>query len=145
MAEQNFKNHSRYIPLYHFITPAAIGFIIVNAILNLIHTCRNNHDGLGSAIAGCLTGIVLGIVWFYCRGFALKAQDRAIRAEENLRHFAIAGSLLDNRLTMRQIIALRFASNDEFVALSHRAAAENLKPAEIKKAIQYWKADNDRA
>ncbi len=145
MAEQNVKNHGRYVPLYHFIAPAAIGYILVSAVINLVHTCRNNCDGTGNAIIACLTGIVLGILWAYSRTFALKAQDRAIRAEENLRHFAMTGSLLDSRLTMGQIIALRFASNDEFVALAHRAAEENLQPSDIKKAIQNWRPDNNRA
>ena len=56
----------------------------------------------------------------------------------------MAGSLLDQRLTMYQIVALRFASNEEFVALARRAAEENMKPSEIKKAIQNWKADHNR-
>jgi hypothetical protein len=101
--------------------------------------------GLYSASLICLSSIVLCLVWYFARAFALKAQDRAIRAEENLRHFAITGNLLDSRLRMGQIIALRFASNNEFVALAHRAAEENLTAADIKKAIVNWKADNDRA
>jgi hypothetical protein len=64
------------------------------------------------------------LLMFFCRVFALKAQDRAIRAEENLRHFALTGKLLDPRLTIRQIIGLRFASDDEFVALAQAAASE---------------------
>ena len=76
--------------------------------------------------------------------FALKAQDRAIRAEENLRHFALTGKLLDPRLDMRQVIALRFASDAEFVALARRAAADTLTPDAIKQAIQNWRADTYR-
>ena len=76
--------------------------------------------------------------------FALKAQDRAIRAEENLRHFVLTGKLLDPKLTVRQIIGLRFASDGEFVALAQRAAAENLSEDDIKKAIKTWKPDTYR-
>ena len=76
--------------------------------------------------------------------FALKAQDRAIRAEENLRFYAITGKLMDNKLSMKQIIALRFAPNNELLDLEHRAVEENLSPSQIKKAIKHWRADNDR-
>ena len=48
------------------------------------------------------------------RVYPLKAQDRAIRADENLRHFAMTGKLLDPRLTVKQVVALRFASDGEF-------------------------------
>ena len=75
------------------------------------------------------------------RIFALKAQDRAIRAEENLRHFALTGQLLDPRLSIRQVIGLRFASDGEFVALAKRAAEEKLSPNAIKQAVKDWRAD----
>jgi len=144
MAEQNQKNHGRYIPLYHFILPLAILALIIGSVINLFD-CLHKSDALYSAALICLIGPILLFIWFYARQFALKAQDRAIRAEENLRHMAIAGSLLDPRLTMNQIIALRFAPNDELVVLAHKAAEENMKPSDIKKAIQQWKADHHRA
>ena len=56
----------------------------------------------------------------------------------------ITGKPLDPRLTIRQIIGLRFASNDEFVALAQKAAASGMSEKEIKKAIVHWKADHDR-
>ena len=77
----------------------------------------------------------------YVRIFALKAQDRAIRAEENLRHFALTGKLLPAGLNVSQIVALRFASDEEFPALATKAAAENLSNKQIKQTIQQWKAD----
>ncbi len=80
----------------------------------------------------------------FARMFAAKAQDRAIRAEENLRHFAMTGKLLDARLNALQIVALRFASDGEFVPLAQRAAKENMKPDDIKRAIKQWKADDYR-
>jgi hypothetical protein len=78
---------------------------------------------------------------FIYRGFALKAQDRAIRAEENLRHFVLTGKLLSDKLTISQIIALRFSSDNEFVQLAERAEKEQLTNKEIKMAIQSWKGD----
>jgi hypothetical protein len=63
---------------------------------------------------------LLGVFW-YTRVFALRAQDRAIRAEENLRYFVLTGKLLPSNLRMGQIIALRFAPNEELIALVDRA------------------------
>ena len=111
MAAQNLKNHSRFVPLYHFITSTAILALIVGSTINLFDACHK-HDGLYSASLICLISVVLLFIWFFSRSFALKAQDRAIRAEENLRYFAITGNLLDSKLTMSQIVALRFASNN---------------------------------
>jgi len=81
---------------------------------------------------------------FLCRMFAVKAQDRGIRAEENLRHFALTGKLLDARLTIRQIIGLRFASDDEFVWLAKEAVEKNLAEDAIKKAVRKWRGDTYR-
>jgi hypothetical protein len=144
MSTQNFKNHGRYVPLYHFIMPLLILSLIVGSVINLFD-CLHKKDALYSASLICLIGPLVLFLWWFCRSFAVKAQDRAIRAEENLRYFAIAGKLLDSKLTMAQIVALRFAPNNEFVALAHRAVEENMKPAEIKKAIVNWKEDHNRA
>ena len=84
------------------------------------------------------------IIAFKARGFALKAQDRAIRAEENFRYFMLTNKLPDSRLTMSQMIALRFAGDDEFEALAERAANEKLSSADIKKSIKNWRADFHR-
>ena len=88
--------------------------------------------------------IALLITAYLTRKFSLKAQDRAIRAEENLRYFVLNGKLPDSRLTIQQLIALRFAADTEFSLLADRAAKENMSAAEIKKAIINWKADEYR-
>ena len=84
------------------------------------------------------------LVALYARSFALRAQDRAIRAEEQLRHYAMTGKLLDSRLTVKQIVGLRFASNEEFVSLAQRAADQRLSPKDIKQAVKTWRADTYR-
>ena len=78
------------------------------------------------------------------RIFALKVQNRAIRAEENLRHYVLTGKLLDPRLNIRQAIALRFAGDGEFVDLARRAAEQSLSPDDIKRAVKDWRADLHR-
>jgi hypothetical protein len=75
------------------------------------------------------------------RSYPLKAQDRAIKAEENLRHYVMAGQLLDSRLTFAQIAALRFASDAEFLELCQKAVSQNLSSDDIKKGINNWKSD----
>ncbi len=81
---------------------------------------------------------------YYIRTLALKAQDRAIRAEEKLQYFILTGKAMPDKITTRQIIGLSFASDYEFVALVDRVLNENLSEKEIKKAINNWKPDTYR-
>jgi hypothetical protein len=141
MKEQNFKNHSRYIILWTFITPLLLIAILGGSIVNLIHADAHTHY---SAALILLISLVLLIIYWYARVFALKAQDRAIRAEENFRHFILTGKPLDTHLRMSQIIALRFAPDEEFPSLAKKAVEEKLRSKEIKAAIQNWKADHNR-
>ncbi|MEY2648737.1 MAG: hypothetical protein RL282_1450 [Bacteroidota bacterium] len=141
MSQQNFSNHARYHPLYHYITVPLVLAGLIGSIVNLTHC---TPETCYSASLLTLVFFILLILGWLVRGYALKAQDRAIRAEENLRHFILSGKPLDARLRMGQIVALRFASDDEFVALAKRAAEEGLKSKEIKQAIQHWRADYNR-
>jgi choline-glycine betaine transporter len=143
MATQSYANHRRLDPIFHGVLFGIIVLTLVGSVVNLIKSL-DDHQRLYSAsliVALCLALILL---FFFARIFALKAQDRAIRAEENLRHFALTGKLLDPRLDTRQVVALRFASDAEFVALARRAAADALTPDAIKRAIQNWRADTYR-
>ncbi len=143
MAEQNFKNHTRLVPLFHFVAYPAAGFAFVTSIIHFIKTIGNESGRVhGAAMVALTLAVILGLV--FSRSFALKAQDRAIRAEEKLRYYIATGKTFDSRLRMSQIIALRFAGDDEFVALAKRAVDENLTSKQIKAAIQNWKADTNR-
>lgn len=143
MQEQNFKNHSRLVPLFHYVAFTAILFSFVLSVISFVKAVMNGSGRLHSAAnVSLIIGVIL-VAWF-ARVFALKAQDRAIRAEENLRSFAATGKLLDTRLKLSQIIALRFASNEEYAALAKRAIEENLSSKEIKMAIKNWKGDYNR-
>jgi len=144
MAEQNQKNHTRWHPVWHFIVYPAVLATIVGASINLYQSNKEDNENLYSAALIFLMSFILLIIAIFARGFAIRVQDRAIRAEENLRFYAITGKLMDSKLTMRQIIALRFAPNNEILDLEHRAIEENLSPSEIKKAIKNWRADNHR-
>lgn len=142
MNEQNFKNHARMVPMYHYVTGLAIFAILGGSIVNLVHADAATHY---SAALLLLIALVLVSLGWYARAFALRAQDRAIRAEENFRHFVLTGKPLDNRLRMSQIIGLRFASDEEFPELAKRAVEENIPQKEIKKMVKNWKADHNRA
>lgn len=138
MKEQNFSNHAQMVPGFHYLTFGVIIALLGGSINYLLKSSPENKY-LASLIV--LTAIIFVLVAWFTRTFALKAQDRAIRAEENLRHFVLTGKLLPASLSVGQIVALRFASDAEFVALVAKAAAENLSGKEIKQSIQNWKAD----
>ncbi len=144
METQNYAHHKQYVPLFHGMTFLLILVFGIGSFVNLKDALAE-PDELLSAILLVLVFIILVLIGFYARLFALRAQDRAIRAEENLRHFVLTGKLLDPKLRMGQIIALRFAPDDEFVALAKKALTENMKPDDIKKAVKNWKADYNRA
>ena len=142
MKEQNFQNHSRYVPGYHFLTLSAVLALLIGSIINLVHSSKENLY-LASLI--CLIAVILGLVSWYMRSFSLKAQDRAIRAEESLRYYVLTGKPLPGALRMSQIIAIRFASDEEMPALVQKALDEKLSNKAIKQAIQNWRADHHRA
>lgn len=143
MEPQSYSKHARYVPLYHFIVSTIMILCLAGSAWNAVKAYQHLS---GRLVAAILFGLSYGglIIMWYARSFAIKAQDRAIRAEENLRHFALTNKLLDKRLRMSQIIALRFADDPEFIDLSERAANENLKADDIKKLIVNWKADHHR-
>jgi hypothetical protein len=144
MTAQNYKNHRRLLPLFHGVLFLMIVLGVIGAGVNLYQSW-GDHQRLYSASLIVVIMVSLLMLFYYCRTFALKAQDRAIRAEENLRHFAMTGKLLNPALSMRQTIALRFASDAEFVHLAERSAKDRLEPNAIKQAIQNWRADTYRA
>jgi hypothetical protein len=141
MLQQNFQNHHRYVPIYHFVSSILLLAILIGSVVNVLHSSKENVYSASLLVA--LT-LVVAVIWLYSRVFALKAQDRAIRAEENFRHYVLTGKLLPASLRMGQIIALRFASDDEFAALTAQAVAEHLSHQQIKRAIVNWRADHYR-
>ena len=143
MREQHFGNHVRYVPLFHFVTLPLILLVIIAALVNLVHHWSDPQLHLLSAIVFLLT-LIAGLLAWFARSFALRAQNRAIRAEEGLRYFILTGKRMDSRLRLSQVIALRFAPDEEFVSLAHRAVEEGLVAREIKKAISQWRGDRHR-
>ena len=140
---QTYANHSRIVPGYHWILTLVLLASLGGAVTVLVRALMRGSGRLSAAVLVLLVVAAIQLMWFV-RIFPLKAQDRAIRAEENLRHVVLTGAPLDARLRVGQVVALRFASDDELVELAKRAAEESLPPKAIKQAIRTWRADIHR-
>jgi Zn-dependent protease with chaperone function len=142
MTDQNFANHKRNVPGFHFVLTLLLtaGFIL--AIVNIVKHWQS--DGLLMSLLILLIFACMFFMFWFIRAFPIKAQDRAIRAEESLRYFILTRQPLPTSLTIGQIAALRFAPDDELLPLVEKTMAENLQPDDIKKAIKNWKADYHR-
>jgi hypothetical protein len=143
MDTQSYATHRRWVPLYHFVLSALVVLLAAGAVVDCVRAWRR---GSGRLEAGVLLGLVLAtaLTVYFVRTFALRAQDRAIRAEETIRHYALTGALPDPGLTVRQFVALRFASNAELPDLARRAVEESLSEDAIKRAVKSWRPDTYR-
>ena len=138
MQTQNLSNHRQIVWGYYLFPGLLLLAVVIGAIINLVNASATN---LYSASLILALSIAVFAIFFKSRSFALKAQDRAIRAEENFRHFVLTGKPLNHRLTIGQIIALRFASDEELPSLANRAVTEGLTNKAIKEAIVNWRGD----
>ncbi len=138
MKNQNYTNHRQFVFGYHFFALLGSLILVIGSIVNLVKT---SNEGLYSASLITFGSIILLFTTFYARMFALKAQDRIIRTEENFRYFLLTKSTLPEALTIRQIIGLRFASDEEFPALVEKAVKEKMAENDIKKSIKNWRGD----
>jgi Family of unknown function (DUF6526) len=143
MAEQqNYANHVRWFPLVHFVI---MPLLLLNLLSHIVRLFMNPSVGLAFWV---LLSILLILMVLAARLQALKAQDRIIRLEERLRYHRLLGSELAAKaenLAVAQIIALRFASDDELSGLVERTLnGEFAKPKDIKLAIQNWRGDDLR-
>jgi signal transduction histidine kinase len=136
---QNYKNHARLVKGYHGILSLLILAGLIGSIFNL---CKAwNNESFYSASLITLLFVCCIMLFWYTRSFPLRAQDRAIRSEENFRHFILTGKPLPSELKIGQIIALRFASDEEYQKLVQRAVTDKMDSKSIKLAIKNWKPD----
>ena len=143
MPEQSYAKHAKFVPMFHFVLGPIILLTLVGSFVNLWQSL-DDHERLYSASLIAAMSVALFLLFVFTRNFAMGVQDRAIRAEENLRHFALTGKRLDPRLTIKQIVGLRFASDSEFVELAQKAAEASMPQDEIKNSVKNWRADHDR-
>jgi hypothetical protein len=143
-APQSLKNHTRYHPPFHFVI---IPLLLLNLIFSIYITVHNWPGYQHTHLWNIVMAIVFLLMAGNARESAMKAQDRVIRLEERLRLHALlpeADRAHISELTTRQLIALRFASDDELPALAHQALTKNMEPKAIKQAIVNWRGDYHR-
>jgi hypothetical protein len=138
---QSLKNHGRLDPQFHVVSFAVL---VINLVIAIVFCVK--HLNIYTAWLVILS-IAVFLPFFKIRTYPLKVQDRVIRLEERLRLQALAPAEWHAqlyRLTEDQLIALRFASDDEVVALAKQALEHNLTRKQIKERIQSWRADDWR-
>ena len=132
---QNFENHTHRPTLWLVAAlSAVVGFVLV-----VFFTLR--APGLIVSIALLLISFAVVCLIWMVRSYAIRLQDRIIRLEMETR-LARLGRLADlQRLTLRHLVALRFASDAELPALIERTLSENLTTEQIKRAVTSWQGD----
>jgi hypothetical protein len=139
MPTQSFANHTRWYPLYHyFASPLLIAFAGF-AFANVWQEPTLER----AAIALWSVGIVCAL--WASRGMAIRNQNRIIRLEMRIRFRELLPAPLaarSNALSIRQLVALRFAGDAELPGLVERTLnGEFAKPVDIKRAIRDWQGD----
>ena len=142
MAAQTYETHR------HNPKMTGIGFLFL-AIAIVAFGLRFFEIGGRLMFAAGLAGLILSnaMLLAISRVYTTKLQDRIIKLEMRLRaarlltpeqQAALAG------LPTAQLVALRFASDQELAALLDRACSEKLGADQIKRAIRNWTPDFDR-
>lgn len=142
MPEQNYGNHVRWFPLFHFVV---VPMLLIFFVYQLVRMGQEPSVDRAMLILLAVAVILLN---FAARLQALKAQDRVIRLEERLRYREILQPELAARahdLAPGKMISLRFASDEELAELVQQVLDQELSKAkEIKTAIKQWRADHLR-
>jgi hypothetical protein len=140
---QNFQNHVKFVPVFHFFVLPVLLFNVGWAIYRVIHAPSAN------LVVALIVAIALLLAALYGRMFALVVQDRLIRLEMQLRLQGLLPVNLRPRIpefTVNQLVALRFASDAELPELAGKVLAENLQNRKaIKRMVQNWQTDELRA
>ncbi len=141
MSNQNYSNHRKFYPLYHFIfLPVMLFFTIWGAR----QFFKNETHSLEFGLFAILSFSILFLAVMMRQHYALGNQNRIIRLEFRLRYFQLFGQVADEaeaKLSFGQIAALRFAPDEEFKELLLATLAENLGSNTIKRSIKNWKPD----
>jgi hypothetical protein len=142
-ASQSFENHTRIVPAYHM---GVLGIFVVNLLWSAYRLARSPS---ADTVVSLLVAVALILLFFYARVFALTVQDRVIRLEMQLRLRQILPTDLKGRiddLTPKQLVALRFASDEELSDLCRTVLNDKVADqTSIKKLIKKWRPDHLRA
>jgi hypothetical protein len=135
---QNYKNHIRFDPPYHFFL---LPLLMAATVLSAVEVVQNPSKSSIALLMLSVAGILMALKE---RMYANKVQDRVIRLEERLRLQRLTPEPFWTRipeLTESQLVALRFASDRELRVLAERAMVEGLTSKHIKEAIVEWRPD----
>jgi hypothetical protein len=140
---QNFANHAKAVPQFHFfVCPALILNVVWTAVRLVRHLSLENGELF-------LVAVALLLLAFNARLFALRVQDRIIRLEMRMRMKELLPTDLQPRIeefSLGQLISLRFASDAELPTLARKVLDERINDRKvIKKMVQNWQADELRA
>ena len=142
MDPQNFENHTRWHPAFHFFI---LPVMLINFFWAVVIFVKAPGWNSGWWI---IVSLALLMLTTFVRTYSLKVQDRLIRLEEKLRYQQVLSPALAqqiNALTPGQIVALRFAADEELEELvSAVTAGKFVKTKELKQAIKHWRADHFR-
>jgi hypothetical protein len=144
MPQQNYSNHVRYYTPHHFIF---YPLILVAFTISLWFTVTMREQ---CALWAAVTFIFFLLGWLsfmFRQHYALTLQNRVVRLELRLRYYQLTQQRLEefeSKLSLNQLAALRFASDEELPLLLEKAFKENLPPKEIKKLIKNWLPDHNR-
>jgi hypothetical protein len=140
---QTFENHARVLPAFHFV---AFPLFAVNFFFTLYQAVT---AFTWSNLVAFALAVALILLFFVARVMALTVQDRVIRLEEQLRMRALLPADLQPRIgefTVKQLVALRFAGDEELPGLARKVLDEKIQDQKsIKKMVQHWRADYQRA
>ena len=139
--EQSAKSHAATDTITHLIL---LPIFLINFIVTIVWAIRDPQHHLAMDLWLIVLAICLFLLNAKTRMYTLKIQDRLIRLEERQRISALVSPAEAYELSVRQLIALRFASDAEVPALTRRALAENLAPKQIKESITAWRPDYAR-
>lgn len=142
MKTQNFSNHTQNDRMLYFIT-VLWGFFAYD--MYRLSALSNPGSQWTSIAFGIFTFVFIFFALMKMRTYATKLQDRIIRQEINFRYYVATGKILPESLTVSQIVALRFAGDDEFLALVDQVIKNpSLSNKEIKKLVKNRKWDYSR-
>ena len=142
-AAQDIRNHSRWVPLFHFVAgPILLLNLIYSIVITVKYPILDNFVGAAVAFA-------LVVLFVSARQFVTTVQDRVIRLEEQIRFLRLFPGDLQVRIpefTRDQFVALRFASDNELPALARAVLDQRIHDrSAIKQMIKEWRADHFRA
>ena len=140
MAEQSYESHT-----HRPVPTTIVGMLAMTALVLMIGYLFFGWQTRDWAILTVIGAVfVLGAI---SRLYTVNLQDRIIMLETKVRCAEVLPAGQDAnlaKLSKKQIVALRFASDDELGALLERAARENLSPKDIKASIKTWRPDLHR-